>query len=531
MEYTFPTDQHLKSGLHEVAEAIKDLNTSGNPVPEWDAEAGEFTIESIKRWLAANSDGKLYGVDQTLDAIQTCTKVLANEGIDNPVPSTLATPGTDPYRDLGPFRHYKIQGHVDDDSVWHVTGMEQFGNFDETDGRDVFELAPVRYVSHGMAGDKYRTVNSDRPHVGLMPEERSVKPDGTLEPFMCRAVYAASLSNDGKPQSVPGARLWNFTCSHNSMLTAAKKKGKSYSCYTAADYDYLYEMFLLKYANKSSQTVFAGCTGHTEQTPVTVAGTSVPTVTVAKTVADNWPIGSAVMVGSTTDKSRDRNNADTHDIANQANIVKKTVDGDNVVITLDVGNITTEVGQIVSTAPWNPGATMKVVGDGSPYNNKSNREPFKLQGIEVMVGAYEILGDTLVKGNGDGTFGYNIVEDTAKASTSVTADYTHVYDFEHITLPADRYPSVMVKARGLLVPRGFGGSTGAGVGDSIYYLADKNTNSYEVLVFGSLGSGGSAGLRRADLGWWPGGANWNLAGRVSTNGRNGVNADEQPQAA
>ena len=92
MEYTFPTDQHLKSGLHEVAEAIKDLNTSGSPVPEWDAEAGEFTIESIKRWLNANADGKLYGVDETLDAIQTCDKVLANEGIDNPVPSTLTIP-------------------------------------------------------------------------------------------------------------------------------------------------------------------------------------------------------------------------------------------------------------------------------------------------------------------------------------------------------------------------------------------------------------------------------------------------------
>ena len=178
-----------------------------------------------------------------------------------------------------------------------------------------------------------------------------------------------------------------------------------YSGMTAADWDYLYEMFLLKYANKSSQTVFAGCTAHTEQTPVTVAGSGAPTVTIAKSVAEKWPIGSAVMVGTTTVANRDRGNADAHDIASQANIVAKTAAGDNVTLTLDCGPISTEVGQIVSTAPWNPGACIGLAGDGSPYDPKSGREPFMLQGMEVMLGAYEILGDQLAKCVAGGKWG------------------------------------------------------------------------------------------------------------------------------
>jgi hypothetical protein len=44
--------------------------------------------------------------------------------------------------------------------------------------------------------------------------------------------------------------------------------------------------------------------------------------------------------------------------------------------------------------PWLTGATDDVPGnDGSPYNNTSGKEPFKLQGIEVMLGTYEVAAD------------------------------------------------------------------------------------------------------------------------------------------
>lgn len=530
MEYTFPTDQHLKSGLHEVAEAIKDLNTSATPVPEWDAEAGEFTIESIKRWLNANADGKIYSVDETLDGTQALTKTGANADVAVPTPATLAAPGSDPYRELGPFRWEHVNASVDDDGTIHVTGMKSFGNFSYTDGHDVFALAPVRYVSHGMVDGKYRLAVSDRPHVGMIPEERSLRPDGTLMPFMLRAAFAASKGSDGKPRSIAGAKLWNFDCSHNSMQSACKKKGKWYSGYTQADWDYVYECYMLKYANKSSQAFYSGCTGHSEQGSVTVAGDGVATVTVSKATAQYWPIGSAVEVGTQTGKTPDRNDAKARDIAQQANIVAKAVDGDNIILTLDCGPITTEVGQYVSTAPWNPGSCRDLATDGSPYNPKSAREPFMVQGIEVMLGAYEILGDALVKGTAEDGWGLYLV-DTTKASTDVTADYKKVYAFPAKDADGESYPTAMVKADGALVPASYGASTSLGVGDGVWYSSKSATGTRQVLVFGALVNGAFAGLRRAALNNGPGGAWWDLASRVSIDGPNGVNPAELPQAA
>ena len=513
-----------------IADALERLDATRTLAPVWDADAGEFTVDSIKAWLDANCDGKVYAVDQPLGAAQACEKALANAGFPAPTPATLAQPGNDPYRDLGPFRWVHVNATVDDAGVPHVTGMQPFGNFSYTDGRDVFALAPVRYVSHKMVDGKYRTAVSDRPHVGMLPEERSVRPDGTVVPFMLRAAFAASKGADGKPRSVAGAKLWNLDCSHNAMLEACKKKGAAYSGYTQADWDYLYECFLLKYANKSSQTVFAGCSGHTEQGPVTVAGDNVATVTVAKATAQNWPIGSAVMVGSATGKAPDRGDSAAHDIASKANIVSKAVDGDNVVLTLDCGPVTTEVGQYVSTAPWNPGSCRGLATDGSPYDPKSGREPCMVQGIEAMLGAYETLGDALAKGTAEEGWGLYLV-DTSKASTDVTSDYKRVYTYLDKEADGESYPAAMVKAEAALVPASFGASTSLGVGDGVWYHGKSTTGTRQVLVFGRLGGGGSAGFRRANLGNGPGGAGWNGASRVSVDGRNGVNPAEQPQAA
>ena len=202
----------------------------------WDEKAGEYTEESIRAWLAWGADGMQYGVDQPLDAVQECTKVLANAGIENPVPSTLLKVGSDPYWQRGPFRWWHVNARVDDDGTQHITGIKNFGHFSYEDGRDVFCLAPVRYVFHGVVGGKYRTVNCDMPQAGLSPEPRAYRPDGTLAPYMLRAAFPAGLV-DGKPVSRPGVKLWNRTCSHNSMNEKAKLKGKAYSGMTCADMD------------------------------------------------------------------------------------------------------------------------------------------------------------------------------------------------------------------------------------------------------------------------------------------------------
>mgnify|MGYP006928567516 CR=1 FL=1 len=513
-----------------IAEAIERLNAEASAVPQWDSEAGEFTQSSIVRWLDANRDGKLYGVEQTLDGVQACTKVLANAGIENPVPSTLLQAGSDPYWQRGPFRWEHVNGHVDDDGTPHVTGMASFGNFSYTDGRDVWCLAPVRYVSHTFTEGGYRTVNSDTPGAGLEPEERAYKPDGTLMPYMLRAAFPAGLV-DGKPVSRPGVRLWTRTCSHNSMNEKAKLKGAAYSGLTAADLDYLYDMFLLKYANKSSQSVFAGCTNHNVQATVTAAAEASSSVVVAKATADRIPVGSAVMVGTTTTAGQDRGNADAYDLADQATVVsKEAVDESNTRLVLDCDPFTSAVGQLVSTAPWNPGATLGVQYDGSPTSCTSGREPFVLQGIECMAGVYEWLGDVLVKNAGDGWKAF-LCADTQKSSTGVTSDYEEIYAYADKDADGWSYPKAQVKSGGVYMPRGWGASTTTGTGDGTYYLKKGTTGTMGFLAFGDLWDGGVAGLRFAHLSGGPGWAGWSDGSRLSCDGRNGVNPAQRPQGA
>ena len=347
---------------------------------------------------------------------------------------------------------------------------------------------------------------------------------------MLRAAFPAGLV-DGKPVSRPGVKLWNRTCSHNSMNEKAKLKGKAYSGMTGADLDYLYDMFLLKYANKSSQSVFSGCTGNYEQVAVTVASESSASVVIAKATADKWPVGCAVMVGTTTTANDDRSKATSYDLADQASVLRKeAVDESNVRLVLDCEPFTSAVGQLVSTAPWNPGATLGVQYDGSPTSCTSGREPFVLQGMECMVGAYESLGDILANGTADG-WKLFLCADTAKSSTAVTADYTSIYDFPSKDADGWSYPMAQVKSGSFYCPGDLGASTSTGTGDGVWYARTGVTGAREFLAFGYLWNGSYAGLRCAALSIGPDGTWWSYGSRLSCDGRNGVNADEPPKAA
>ena len=50
-----------------------------------------------------------------------------------------------------------------------------------------------------------------------------------------------------------------------------------------------------------------------------------------------------------------------------------------------------------TVTPWRTGGCDAVVGDGSPTSRTSGREPYTVQGIELGLGMYEILGDVILK--------------------------------------------------------------------------------------------------------------------------------------
>jgi hypothetical protein len=327
-------------------------------------------------------------------------------------------------------------------------------------------------------------------------------------------------SHDGEAASVSGATPWTYNVSHNSLITQCANASTGYSGKSIFDDWYPKVMMLLKYATKNSQSVFAGCTSYDLSYPVTVAETGVTRVIVSSANAANLVVGSTVMVGTA---NTDRNNATAHDVVDSATITKvEAYDASNSSVFLDLSaTITTETTHYLKTAPWRSGSTDGVEGDGTPTaaGRTSGKEPFQLQGIELMGGFYEVLGDVALSNTGDG-WEICICWDSKNEATTVTSDYARTGKY----LPADandswKYPTHPDSAGGLLFGTGAGASQSTGMCDGTYTNKAATTGEREWRGLGGLWDGGYAGLwcvlGDTGLGY----AGWNFGSRLSGTGR------------
>ncbi len=491
-------------------------NVSGNGLV-WDDDNGYYTNASISNMLTAKRDGLAYGVSIPKGSTVACTKTGANAGIAAPTPGYVGTPAVDPYTQLGPFLHYNVNGYVDADGTPHVTAFEGDGNYaiDGSNG-SVWVLAPVLYWLMDTSDSDAVTLSiSDTNISGLGAQPQAYLPDGTRRPYMLYAKYAGSDNGSSSMVSVSGAPFWNFSVSHNSLITQCATASTGYSGKSIADDWYVKVMFLLKYATKNNQSVFAGCTNYNLNYEVTVAESNVTRAIISTANAANLVVGSSVTV-ATTSKGRD--------ICAAARILSiATYDDSNSVINLDAATaFTTAVGNYVSTMPWHSGALDDVEGDGSVSSAglTNSKEPFKLQGIECMLGAYEVLGDVIISSDGSTGWQMCVNKDSRNETTSVTTNYTATGKYLYSgSSDASSYPLYPDNASGLLFGTGSGASTSTGMCDYTYTNATSTCGTREWLGLGYLSNGAYAGL------WCVGGidglsgAGWIIGSRLSATGR------------
>ena len=511
----------------DAMEAAVDIATSVSAVaalPVFDSVAGEYDPASLAAWMLRKRDGQIYGVQIPKGLATACTKTSANAGIANPTPGAIGTPAVDPYRDKGPFFYREVNGYVTADGVPHVTAFAGDATFSRTGSNgDVWILAPNLFWRFSDNGADSVTISiSDVSRPGFTEQPKGKLPSGQRRPYILYAKYALSLL-DGTARSISGQPPASRNVPHNSLITQCKNATTGYSGKSYADDWYMKTMFLLKYATKNSQSVFAGCTSHSQQIAPAVAESNVTRVIVTTAQAAQFPIGSAIMLGSNVPTSADRAAAQLYDVIPTATIVSKDVVGANVALNLNLAApITTATTQLLSTAPWWTGGCDAVVGDGSPTSNSSGREPFILQGIELAIGLNEILGDVIL--SNDGVTGWRIysVLDSKNASTAVTANYSDSGKSLYTDASSEwKYPLYPDIAAGLLFSAGAGASQSTGLCDGSYVnqLATTGIRAWQSL--GSLSSGGNAGL------WYVGGSNgltasgWYLGSRLSANGRAG----------
>lgn len=512
------------SGKLTEAKTVTLTYASLNSVLKKDSGTGRYTNASLAEWMRRQRDGKTYGVSIPKGNTTTLTKTGDNVSVANPTPGTIGTPAVDAYVNLGPFIHYDVNGGCDADGTPFVTAIKGIDSNYAVDGSngDVWSLTPVRYRQFDATGSDVTFQISDTPKDGFVPNIHAELPSGELRSYMLYAKYAGVKGADGYMHSYSGMKMWTRNVSHNSTITQCRTATTGYSGKSVDDDQYLKDMIMLKYASKNSQSVFAGCTNYNLQYSPVIAETGVKRVILTNAQAANLVVGSAMMLGTHTGTSTDRNTSYNYDVFDGLKIASiETYDSDHKVINFDSEDtFDVETTYLLSTAPWHTGSCDQVDGDGSPYNCLSGKEPFVLQGIEVMLGAYEVLGDVIV--NSDGSTGWELCvnHDTRDEATSLTSDYVRTgKNLPSTDVDGWNYPLYPDEADGLMFGTGTGGSTTVGMCDGTYTNKTSTSGTREFLGFGGLGGGSYCGLWYVSASNGLSYADGGIGGRLSATGR------------
>ena len=461
----------------------------------YDTVSGRYSNASIEGFFAAKATARVYGVSIPKGIATACTKTGANAGIGNPTPSTIAQPGSDPYTAHTPFFTLEVNGGVEEDGTPYVTAVQGDARFkrDGSNG-DVWIMTPVLYWQMEDQTEAVELQVSDSPLAGFTVQPKGLLPSGARRPFMLYAKYALSIV-DGVARSISGQPVAVRNVSHNSLITQCKNATTGYSGKSFADDWYMKTMFLLKYATKNSQSVYAGVTSMYSHPFVTMAESGTNRVVVATSAAEVIPVGATITLGTNVPEATDRAPTSTFDIFDMRRVVDKVViDSSNTALVVEGPSFTVQMGYRVYTMPWATGGCDRVVGDGSPTSPTNGREPFVLQGIELGLGMYESLGDVILSNLGSGQE-VCLLPDSRLAATSVTANYRRTGKF----LPNQAaigwtYPTYPANAGGLLIGADVGASTSTGMCDGQYLDAVTTQGTRQWRSLGYLYHGSLAGV-------------------------------------
>ncbi len=503
----------------DIQAVDKKVDAIINSLPYFDSSIGEYTNESISRWLSIKRDGLAYGVQIPKSTATAMTKLGANAAIERPTLAIGSTPGADPYIGKSPFFWMEVNAYIDPDGTAHVTAIKGDKNFSRHN--QTWILTPVLY-EHIESDENYiYHYISDTKLSGYTVQPSGKLPNGNLRPFVLYAKYALGYQSGGigagYANTITGLQPWcydstkyNVFPSHNGLISIFKTAETGYSGRDTTDDWYLSTMFAMKYATKNSQTYFKQCNSYYYSYAVTVAEADTQRVIISKANAANLVPGSAVSVGA-------NRNRPSYKI-----VSIEEYDSSNSAVNLDMGTetITTDTAQQLHTQPWHTGACDMLETDGAA--GSGDKYPAMLQGIEFGLGMYETMGNVIIKSDGSTGWKVHVNKDSRKEATTLTADYTDT----GLTLYANtadswKYGLYLEEAEGMFVPQGSTGSTSAGLCDGQYTNKLSTAGEREWLALGGLNGGGNAGLRSLNADNGLGGAYWYFGSRASANGRRG----------
>ena len=263
-----------------------------------------------------------------------------------------------------------------------------------------------------------------------------------------------------------------------------------------------------------------GCNAYSLSFNLAIGETGVKRALVTPAQGAQFIVGSCVSIGT----SNVRGLATCYDVMNIMPIKSiETVEIDGVqysALNFDVENtFDTTTALFVVTQPWRTGATDDVQGnDGSPINNNSNKEPFKLQGIEVMTGVIECAGSETASQTADE---YILYSNRKSSDIVLEAIGTNPVTLGQV-IKADtvlwRYIAELNwqdDPEKYFVPTQYNATSTTGYKDVVYTESNTRISGLrEISLLGYLDDGSFAGLSCLLLNYGLDIANWGVGGRA-----------------
>ena len=544
----------LETDLNNAQQASKDLKQNTAASVTKIETAGQTQIDLIKQngggvenalsnYFALRRNGKVFTTK--IYKWETSTspvgvKMNANENMVAE-PSVGRTEGRDDYAQYGLFHHFTCNFSVDENGFNHVDALEGQIGFTKYGKVQVGEVTMSAWFGIEDTTEAVLYHYSDsQTELTPYPMKESINPDGTISPFMIHAKYAAG-DIDGVPYSSKGLAPANGCqatqarnpVSYTGMITYMHKLGGHYCGTTSWDLFYRQLMMIIKYATTHSQSIMAGCTSYSNQNQNLVEESGVMRVVLTKAQAAGYVIGSYVSIGDVgSNTNKDRYYSYMHNKAYSVKVTKiEDVDDSNAAVYVDAPEaFDTTLTTWITTMPWHSGATDEVAGsDGSPNNNTNGKDPYKIQGIETCIGAYEVLGnvvmDIVTGPDGNPARDVYVCEDASTLSSNIAtvrANYKKAIAQVAYTAASWKYitEETTDPNLGIMIPTKVGGGSTTGFADAMY--TDAGTSGQrEWLALGHLAFGAIAGLWFLDAsnGW--SGTGWYIVSGVSPNGTRG----------
>ena len=391
-------------GIREAMHQFVTANASGD---------GEDLSPIVGRFfqVTASTIGETYTTQFYKYSADTSTegiKLDDNAGLTC-APSTIATAGTDDYANLPLFACFDCNYTIDADTLEPVIHAikDVYGEFTSTPTDSFVGVLQMTGWVRRTSGETTKTVEYKAQRAdGFEPLPEAVRVlDNTVRPFVIHAKYAAGYNSAGLLSSVSGVQpatlrtgsTGSTSISHNGQIAKWQEWGTQYCGSSLCDIAFVQLMLEIKYAVLGSAQVMQGCRSYSTDTyQAAVAETGVTRVLLTAANAAYFVVGSCVSLGSGNNRAA----ATCYDICDISKITSiEDVTVDDVAykaVNLDTEttfNTTTDT--YIIPQPWRTGSTDDVPGnDGSPYSNTSGKEPCKIQGIELMLGMYEVPADT-----------------------------------------------------------------------------------------------------------------------------------------